>query len=117
MHNVRSRTAFLLFALFALAIGCSQQRRESLLKEDLYTIRHAIDLYSQDKSASPQSLEDLVRAGYLRDIPVDPFTKSNRTWKIVREDVLQSIDRTAPGMTDVHSGSDTISSEGTPYSS
>jgi general secretion pathway protein G len=98
------------------ATGCSQHRKEELLKEQLYTMRNAIDRYSERKSAAPQSLGDLVRDGYLREIPVDPFTKSNRRWQIIREDVLNNKNRTAPGIVDVHSGSDLISSEGTPYS-
>ena len=90
---------------------------EAVLKEDLYTMRNAIDQYTQDKSKAPQDLSDLVSAGYLRAIPKDPFTNNNTSWQVVQEDVLQSIDQTAPGITDVHSGSNLTSSEGTAYSS
>lgn len=90
---------------------------EAVLKEDLYTMRNAIDQYTQDKSKAPQDLSDLVSAGYLRAIPKDPFTSNNTSWQVVQEDVLQSIDQTAPGITDVHSGSNLTSSEGTAYSS
>src|SRR5262249_41049957 len=88
---------------------------EAVLKEDLHSIRECIDQYTMDKQKAPQALDDLVSAGYLRAIPVDPFTGSNTTWQTVQEDVLQAIDQTQPGITDVHSGSERTSSEGTPY--
>lgn|SRR5689334_8512786 len=90
---------------------------EAVLKEDLYSMRNAIDQYTQDKSKAPQSLDDLVSAGYLRQIPKDPFTNNNTSWQVEQEDVLQSIDQTQPGISDVHSGSNLTSSEGTAYSS
>lgn len=90
---------------------------ETVLKEDLYTMRNAIDQYTQDKGKAPQDLSDVVSAGYLRAIPKDPFTGNNTSWQVVQEDVLESIDQTAPGITDVHSGSNLTSSEGTAYSS
>ncbi len=89
--------------------------KEAVLKEDLYSMRNAIDQYSQDKGKAPQDLNDLVSAGYLRLLPKDPFTESNSTWQPVQEDVLTSIDQTQPGISDVHSGSNTTSSEGTAY--
>jgi general secretion pathway protein G len=90
---------------------------EAALKEDLYTLRNSIDQYTEDKSKAPQDLNDLVTAGYLRMLPKDPFTNSNSSWQPVQEDVLTSIDQTQPGISDVHSGSNATSSEGTPYSS
>jgi general secretion pathway protein G len=90
---------------------------EAVLKEDLYSMRSVIDQYTQDKQRAPQTLDDLVSAGYLRAIPVDPFTRSNTSWQTVQEDVMQALDQTQPGITDVHSGSDKTSSEGTLYSS
>jgi general secretion pathway protein G len=89
---------------------------EAALKQDLHTMREAIDQYTQDKNKAPQSLEDIVTAGYLARIPVDPFTQSADTWQVVNEDVLTALDQTQPGITDVHSGSDATSSEGTAYS-
>jgi general secretion pathway protein G len=107
--------------LVAVAIPIYQihviHAREAVLKEDLYSMRSAIDQYSQDKAKAPQSLDDLVSAGYLRAIPKDPFTNTNNSWQTVQEDVLQSIDQTAPGITDVHSGSNLTGSDGTAYSS
>lgn len=90
---------------------------EAVLKEDLYTLRNAIDQYTQDKAKAPQDLNDLVSAGYLRVLPKDPFTNSNSTWQPVQEDVMESVDQTAPGISDVHSGSNATSTEGTAYSS
>jgi general secretion pathway protein G len=90
--------------------------REAVLKQDLSAMRDAISQYTQDKNKAPQSLDDLVSAGYLHAIPKDPFTESNSTWQPVQEDVMDTLDQTQPGITDVHSGSDRTSSEGTAYS-
>ncbi len=107
--------------LLAVAIPVYQTHlrhaNEAVLKEDLYTLRNAIDQYTQDKAKAPQSLDDIVSAGYLRMLPKDPFTNSNTSWQTVQEDVLESVDQTAPGISDVHSGSNATSTEGTAYSS
>ena len=107
-----ARPTCVLSLLFFLS-GCISQtiKKEDILKEDLYMMRNAIDQYTQAKAKAPQTLDDLVKAGYFRSIPVDPFTNSNQTWQIVQEDVLTSIDQTAPGITDVHSGSHQLSSD------
>jgi general secretion pathway protein G len=90
--------------------------RESALKQDLRAMREAIDQYTQDKNKAPQDLNDLVTAGYLRVIPKDPFTDSNTSWVPVQEDVMETLDQTQPGISDVHSGSDRTSpNEGTAY--
>jgi general secretion pathway protein G len=91
--------------------------REAVLKEDLYSMRNAIDQYTQDKLKAPQDLSDLVSAGYLHALPKDPFTNSSETWQAVQEDVMMALDQTQTGITDVHSGSNLTSSEGTAYSS
>jgi general secretion pathway protein G len=94
--------------------------REATLKEDLYLMRDAISQYTKDKKKAPQDLDALVRTGYLRYIPKDPFTGSNNTWQVVQED-LEDLTTVSPmiepGITNVLSGSQLISSEGTPYSS
>jgi general secretion pathway protein G len=90
--------------------------KESLLKQNLFTLRTVIDEYTFDKKAAPQQLEDLVREGYLRAVPVDPITGSERTWKLVIEDSVMSVDQTQPGIFDVRSGSDLRSLEGNSYS-
>jgi general secretion pathway protein G len=90
--------------------------KESVLKNNLFTLRTLIDEYTLDKQKAPQTLEDLVREGYLRQIPIDPMTGSNQTWRIIMEDAMASVNQTEPGIFDVRSGSDQISLEGTPYS-
>jgi general secretion pathway protein G len=105
--------------LLACSIGCTNKERrnnEALLKEDLYHMRSAIDQYTQDKNKAPQTLNDLVVAGYLHAIPKDPCTHSAETWQVEQEDVLMAVDETSPGITDVHSGCDRISSDGSRYS-
>lgn len=91
--------------------------KEAVLRDQLFTMRQLIDEYTLDKQQAPQSLEDLVSEGYLREIPRDPLTGSNTTWKVDMEEALKSADQTQPGIIDVHSGSDKTSLEGTPYSS
>ncbi|MDW8353106.1 MAG: prepilin-type N-terminal cleavage/methylation domain-containing protein [Bryobacterales bacterium] len=90
--------------------------KESVLKSNLFTLRTMIDEYTIDKQKAPQSLEDLVREGYLRQIPVDPMTGSNTTWRVIMEDATASANQAEPGIFDVRSGSDKISLDGTPYS-
>ena len=90
--------------------------REAVLRTDLASLRNAIDQFTQDKQRAPQSLEDVVAAGYLRALPKDPFTHA-ADWQAVQEETLASVDQTQPGISDVHSSSNQISSEGTAYSS
>ena len=91
--------------------------REAVLREDLHTMRTAIDSYTVDKQKAPQSLDDLVQAGYLKSMPVDPFTHRSDTWQPAQSDVLNSVDQTdAGGIDDVHSGSQDKSNDGTLYS-
>jgi general secretion pathway protein G len=90
--------------------------RESVLHNNLFTLRQVIDEYSYDRQKAPQSLQDLVTDGYLRSIPVDPMTGSNQTWQVVMEDPTTSANQNEPGIFDVHSGSDKTSLDGTPYS-
>jgi general secretion pathway protein G len=91
--------------------------RETVLRDDLYTLRSVIDQYTLDKQKAPQSLQDLVDAGYLKRIPKDPFTNTSDSWVPVTDDSVMSPDQSAPGIIDVHSGSEQNSSEGTAYSS
>jgi general secretion pathway protein G len=99
---------------------------ESVLKTNLRTMRDVIDQHYGDKGFYPPSLEALVEAGYLRKVPAD-ITKSTETWVLVYEeesdetdigrqvDVEQIGDQGEPGVVDVHSGSDRLSLDGTPY--
>ena len=84
--------------------------RESVLKSNLYTLRSLIDHYTADKLKAPQSLDDLVTANYLRVLPKDPIT-GQTNW----QDSSLFPDQLEVGIFDVHSSSEAISSEGTPY--
>jgi general secretion pathway protein G len=95
---------------------------EAVLKTNLHTMRDVIDQYYGDKGHYPASLDALVDDGYLRTVPYDPITKSNQTWVVVYEEIdpdlpppetEQSDD--GPGIIDIHSGSDQLSLDGTPY--
>jgi general secretion pathway protein G len=90
--------------------------KEAVLRSNLYTLRTLIDQYTADKLKAPQSLDDLVSAGYLRSVPKDPITDSNTTWQVVMEDVTLFPEQTETGIFDVHSGSTATSSDGSPYS-
>ena len=105
--------------LVGIAIPTSQKSliraNETVLRSNLFTLRTMIDEYTYDKQKGPQTLRELVDQGYLRDVPMDPITKSNQTWKIIMEDALSSVSQTEPGIFDVRSGSDKKSLEGTMY--
>ena len=88
--------------------------KESVLHNNLFAMRTAIDEYTYDKQKAPQSLQDLVTEGYLRDIPNDPIAGGNE-WKVIMEDAGQAVNSQEPGIFDVRSTSDKTSLEGTPY--
>jgi len=92
------------------------QARESVLRSNLSTLRNVISQYTLDKQKAPQSLDDLVTAGYFRQVPVDPMTRQ-ANWEVVQEDVMLAVDQQDPGITDVHSASSATASDGTAYSS
>ena len=92
-----------------------QRAKEATLREDLHTMRTAIDSYTIDKEKAPDSLDDLVQAGYLKSIPVDPITSSNQTWITGMSDTMTDINETQGGLDDVHSGSQALASDGTTY--
>jgi general secretion pathway protein G len=89
--------------------------REAVLKDNIRELRKVIDQYTADKKKAPQTLQDLVDAGYFRELPIDPITNSNTTWETVIDTGVSSPDQTESGIVDVHSGSSALSSEGTPY--
>jgi general secretion pathway protein G len=88
--------------------------REAVLRDDLHKMRELIDQFAADKGRLPQSIDDLVTEGYMREVPVDPFT-SQKDWAISTGEDPNSTDGQS-GMTDIHSTSGDVSSEGTPYS-
>ncbi len=89
--------------------------REAVLREDLHTLRSAVDQYTYDKAKAPTSLDDLVTSGYMKVMPVDPMTHRNDTWIADQGSTLTTIDETDPGIDNVHSGSQQVSTEGTSY--
>ena len=96
-------------------VSAIQNAREAVLKEDLHVMRTAIDSYTMDKQKAPQSLTDLTTDGYLREVPVDPMTRSKDTWTTETSSDLSSVDQTEPGIVDVHSGSSETGSDDQPY--
>ena len=119
--KLRSQLSCAVSVLLLFVTACSsrseQHRNEVVLEQDLYEVRAAIDQYTQDKHAAPQQLGDLVNSGYLKHIPKDPFTNSDSTWIVLKEDVVFGSSQPELGISDVHSGSHRISSKGTPYDS
>ena len=91
--------------------------KEAVLKDDLFTMRSVIDQYTLDKQKAPQSLQDLVSAGYLRSIPKDPLTGSADTWQTTSDDTIMDPNQSQPGITNVHSGASGVSTEGSAYAS
>lgn len=87
--------------------------REAVLRDDLSKLRSLIDQYAADKQKLPQSLDELVSAGYMREIPKDPIT-GQADWTVTTGDDPNSSSG-EQGATDVHSASSDVSSEGTPY--
>ena len=110
----------LVMILVAIAVPNYQRSimraKESVLKQDLFQLRSLISQYTLDKQKAPQALDDLITAGYLKQIPIDPMTNARDTWTVDQEDTLLSVDQQEPGISDVHSGSSAISSDGTAYS-
>jgi general secretion pathway protein G len=110
---------FMILILLGMAAGRYDRSvvraREAVLHNDLKVMREAIDNYTLDKQAAPQSLDDLQQAGYLREVPVDPITQQ-KDWDAQFDNVVLSPDQTTTGMVDVHSHSGLTSPfEGTPY--
>jgi general secretion pathway protein G len=89
---------------------------EAVLRNDLFELRKLISQYTLDKQKAPQGLDDLVQAGYLKELPRDPMTHE-ANWEPHQEEVLMSVDQQEAGIDDVHSASNAMSSDGTAYSS
>jgi len=89
--------------------------KEAVLKKDLFYMRECIDQFYVDKERYPYTLEDLVTEGYLRSIPVDPFTESAETWVEVYIDWEKLEPDEEPGIWDIHSGSYEQALDGTYY--
>lgn len=109
----------IILILVGIAAGMYQKSilhaRESVLRQDLQTMRQAIDNYTLDKQQAPQSLDDLVDAHYLREVPVDPISRQ-KDWVTHFGDTVLTPEQTGTGIDDVHSGSDQVGTNGQPYS-
>ncbi len=90
--------------------------RESVLRQDLQTMRQAIDSYTIDKQKAPESGDDLITSGYLKQMPIDPITHSASTWTFDRSDSYNNVDETTTGINNVHSGAGQASTDGSSYS-
>jgi general secretion pathway protein G len=88
--------------------------RETVLRDDLFKMRSLLDQYAADKGKLPQSLDDLVSEHYLREVPQDPITEKKDWATETGEDPSSS--EGGSGVTNVHSSSGDVSTEGTPYS-
>jgi general secretion pathway protein G len=117
MEVVIVMTIIAILATVALPVYIThvKRAREVVLRHDLDEMRRAIDKYTVDKERAPQSLQDLVSAGYLRSIPIDPITKSADTWVTEMESEPPSPEVPA-GIRDVRSGAEGEGSDGVPYS-
>ncbi|MBA3914941.1 MAG: prepilin-type N-terminal cleavage/methylation domain-containing protein [Acidobacteriales bacterium] len=110
----------MMLILVSIAIPAYNQSilraKEGVLRQDLFTLRSLISQYTLDKQKAPQGLEDLVSAGYIKALPLDPMTGKNDTWTVDQEDYALSIDQQdTAGIKDVHSGSAGVGSDGTAY--
>ncbi len=108
----------LLVALLASLVtpvvtGSIQRARESTLKEDLYTLRKAIDDHYADVGRYPEELEELVKKRYLRRIPADPITDKRETWVLVRSEDNKT--GKSGGILDIRSGSQERASDGSNF--
>ena len=106
--------------LLAIAVPVYQKSiiraKESVLRNNIFTLRSMIDEYTIDKQKAPESLQTLVSEGYLRQIPQDPITNSDQTWRVIMEDTPVGGSTASPGVFDVKSGSDQKALDGTLYS-
>jgi len=114
----RFRLFLLLNALIVTALAAAAYsshpnvvpNREAVLRANLTVLRTSIQRYTVDKGSPPDTLNDLIRTGYLKEIPADPITRRADTWVLVHSD-----NSVTAGIEDVHSGSPSIGSDGTPY--
>ena len=128
--SLRDRRGFTILELMVVmtiivtlaTIGMVQYRqsvqfaRESVLKDDLFKLRDAIDQYYADKNEYPSTLDDLVSSGYIRALPKDPITNSTSSWQAVPSEPDPNNPSIAPGVYDVKSGAEAQAMDGSRYS-
>jgi len=109
----------IMMIIMAIAVPAYQhhiiESRESVLKQNLYTLDNVIEQYRLDQRQSPQSLDDLVSKGYLHQLPVDPMT-GKADWTTEQEDLETAVDPQQPGISRVHSASSGTALDGEAYS-
>lgn len=89
--------------------------REAVLAEDLYQMRDAIDQFFSDHMRYPDNLEELVSSKYLRQLPKDPFTRSDQSWQVKPPETDLEGETVGGSVFDVFSGSDLVGLNGIPY--
>lgn len=126
-HAMRARTLCRAFTLIELLVvmaiiatlltlvvpnyfGQSDKARDTVLRENLTMLRDSIDRFRADQGRYPQSMDELVERKYLREVPMDPVTRSRTTWRVVAPPDGK------PGVYDVHSGAKGKGKDGTDYS-
>lgn len=125
MRDKRSLTGFTLIELLAVLVIISlllaisspryfqsiDKSKETILKQNLASLRNVIDQYHGDTGNYPESLEVLVEKKYIREIPIDPVTGRADTWLLVRGKELSI----GEGVVDVFSGAQGVNSHGVPF--
>jgi general secretion pathway protein G len=125
MWTPRTSRQIVLASLIAIGIGFAiagvfylrfsiRRSREVELKKDLSLLRTSIDKFTFENQAAPQALQDLATKHYVIDVPSDPFT-GKKDWLVSRDNTVLSPDQTVVGITDVHSASNRVGSDGSPY--
>ncbi|MBA3334105.1 MAG: type II secretion system protein, partial [Acidobacteria bacterium] len=108
---------FIIIILLSVALPTYQRSvqhaRETVLKENLFQIRRAIDQYSADKGKLPQSLDDLITEQYLREKPIDPISEKAE-WKEIQGEDTTSVEG-EEGLKDVKSSADGEDGDGKRY--
>lgn len=92
-----------------------QRGREAVLAENLYRMRDAIDQFHVDKGKYPADISELVSAGYLRSIPLDPMTNSAESWQLIPAEPDPSNPTADIGIYDIKSGSEAVGLDGRKY--
>jgi general secretion pathway protein G len=89
--------------------------KEAVLKENLFRLRDTLDQFYADRERYPETLEELVKEGYLRKIPLDPMTEATDTWELIYEELAEGEEDKIPGIFDIRSGSYDTALDGTIY--
>ena len=90
--------------------------QEATLKEDLFRMRDAIDQYYADKGKYPADLQALVTDQYMREVPVDPISRSRDSWQTIPAEPDPTNPSADPGIFNVKSGAEGTSLQGQAYS-